>query len=94
MQSRLERKNFFLQIKSNFSLYSLYYAKACNKFLGPISASLRLGNEAPFEELLQRWRGVGNTVSDLTSARFEPRTSHSRDEHNTVKLFSFKSNFN
>ena len=24
------------------------------------------GNTAPFEEMLQRWRAVGNTVSDLT----------------------------
>ena len=31
-------------------------------------------NTAPFEEILQRRRAVGNTVSDLASPRFEPQT--------------------
>ena len=43
------------------------------------------GNTAPFEEMLQRWRAVGNTVSHLTGPRFEPQTSRSRDEHVTVR---------
>ena len=47
---------------------------------GPISASLRQGNTAPFEKMSQRWRAVGNTVSDLTCSKFEPQTSRSRDE--------------
>ena len=29
------------KIQSNLSLYSLYYAEACNKFAGPVSASFR-----------------------------------------------------
>ena len=33
-------------IKSNLSLYLMYYAKAGNQNVGPISASLRLGNTA------------------------------------------------
>ena len=37
------------QIISNISLYSLYYAEACNEFAGPISESLRPGRTAPFE---------------------------------------------
>ena len=74
-----------LKSKSNLSLYSLYYAEACNEFAGPISASLRPGNTAPFEEMSQRWRAVGNTVSDLTGPRFEPRTSRSRDERVTAR---------
>ena len=28
----------------------------------------------------QRWRAFGNTVSDLTSSKFEPQTSYSRNE--------------
>ena len=40
-----------------------------------------VGNTAPFEEMSQPWRAVGNTVSDLTCPRFEPQTSHSRDKH-------------
>ena len=61
------------------------YAKACNEFAGPISASLRPGNTAPFEETSQRWRAVDKTVSDLTGPRFEPRTSRSRDKRVTAR---------
>ena len=71
--------------KSNLLLYSLYYAEACNKFAGPISASLRPGNTAPFGEMLQRWRDVGNTVSDLTGPRFEAQASRYRDERVTAR---------
>ena len=72
-------------IKSYLSLYSLDYAEACNELAGPISASLRPGNTAPFEEMSQRWRAVGNTVSDLTGPRFEPQTSRSRDGRVTAR---------
>ena len=65
---------------SNLSLYSLYYAKLCNEFAGHISASLRPGNSAPFEIISHRWRGVGNTKSDLTNPKFEPQTFRSKDE--------------
>ena len=40
---------------------------------------------ASFEEMSQRWRAVGNTVSDLTGLIFEPQTSRSRDESNTAR---------
>ena len=69
----------------SLSLYSLHYAEACNELAAPISASLRPGNTAPFEEMSQRWRAVGNTVSDLTGPRFEPQTSRSRDERVTAR---------
>ena len=36
---------------SNLSLFSLYYAEACNEFAGPIPVSLHPGNIAPFEEM-------------------------------------------
>ena len=39
-------------------------------------------NTAPFEEMLQWWRAIGNTVSDLTGHRFEPETLRS----NTIAL--------
>ena len=71
--------------KSNLSLYLMYYAEACNELAGPISASLRLGSTASFEEMSQSWRAVGNTVSDLTSPRFEPQISCSRDESVTAR---------
>ena len=76
-------QNFAFQnqkIKSKFSLHSLHYAKVSNELTGPNSASLRSGNTAPFEEISQQWRAVGNTVSDLTGPRFEPQTSRSRHE--------------
>ena len=61
--------------------YSLCYAEACNDFAWPFSASLRLrATIAPFEEMSQRWRAAGQTVSDLASPRFQPQTSRSRDE--------------
>ena len=44
------------------------------------------GNIAPFE-MLQRWRTVDNTVSDLTGPKFELQTSSSRDERATVRRF-------
>ena len=43
------------------------------------------GNTASFEEISQRWRAVGNTVSHFTDPRFEPRTSRSRDELVTTR---------
>ena len=37
------------------------------------------------KKMSQRWRAVGNTVSDLTGPRFEPQTSRSRDERVTAR---------
>ena len=59
--------------------------EASHEFAGPIFVSLRPGNTALFEEMLQRWRAVGNTVSDLTGSRFEPQTSRSRNERVTAR---------
>ena len=47
--------------------------------------SLRLGNTAPLEEMLQQWQALGNTVSNLAGPRFEPQTSPSRDECITAR---------
>ena len=71
---------FWTQIKSFIILVVLYYAETRKELARPISASLHPGNTASLEEMSQRWRAVGNTVSDLTGARFEPQTSRSRDE--------------
>ena len=72
-------------MKKNLSLCSLYYAEACNEFAGPISASLRSGNTASFEEMSQRWQAVGNTMSNLTGPRFELATSRSKEERVTAR---------
>ena len=39
-----------------------------------------MGNTASFQEMLQRWQDVGNTVTDLTGPRFEPETSCSKNK--------------
>ena len=46
------------------------------------------GNTALFEEMLQRWRAVGNNVSDMTGPRFKPQTSRSRRERVTARIAS------
>ena len=56
-----------------------------------------MGNTASFEKMSQRWRAIGNTVSDLIDPRFELLTSRSRDERvtarptdqNTLKFYIF-----
>ena len=63
----------------------MFHYTRCNELTGPISASLHPGNTVPFEEMPQRWRAVGNTVSDLTPPRFEPQTSRSKDERVTAR---------
>ena len=67
-QSKSAGKNFAI-----FALFCAYREHWCNEFAGPISASLCTGNTASFEEMVQRWRAIGNTVSDLIGLRFEPR---------------------
>ena len=74
-----------LLIKSNLSLYLLYFAEACIGFAEPISASLRPSNTASFELMSQGWRTFGNTVFDLIGRRFESQTSRSRDERVTAR---------
>ena len=49
----------------------MHYVEACNELAGRISALLLPGNTARFEEMLQRWRAVRNTVFDLTGLRYE-----------------------
>ena len=51
-----------------------------NEFAVLISASLRPGNTAPFEEMPQQRRAVGTTVSELPGPRFELQTFRTRDE--------------
>ena len=63
----------------------MYYAEVCNKFAGPISASLCYGNAASFEEMSQRWQSGGNIVSNLTGPRFEALSFRFRDECVTVR---------
>ena len=67
--------NLLYIINSHISLYSLYYAKACNEFAGHISTSLHPGNTAPFTQVSQQWQTIGNPVFVLTSMIFEPQSS-------------------
>ena len=73
-----------VEVKSNLSLYSLQYAKECNKLAAPITASSRPGDIGPFEETSQAWRAIGNTMYDLTGPRFETQTTRPRDERVTA----------
>ena len=75
----------YLTKKLNLSLYTLYYAEACNEFARPIFASLRPSNTASLEEMSQRWRAVGNTVSNSTGPGFEPKTSSASDKRITAR---------
>ena len=43
------------------------------------------GNTARLDQMSQRWQAFGNTVSDLTGLRFEPRAFHSRNERVTAR---------
>ena len=54
-----------------------YYArcitpKRVTSLRGPSGVIAPVGNTTLFEEMWQRWRALGNTVSDLTGPRFEP----------------------
>ena len=47
-----------------------------------------------FEEMLQRWRAVGNTVSDMTDPKFESQTSRFRNQCVTAgPAFMMNQNF-
>ena len=69
----------------------LKYAKACYE---SDEAHLRViaiaGNTAPFEVMSQRWRTVGNAVSDLIGLRFEPQASHFKDKRFTIQTDKLK----
>ena len=69
-----------IKIRSNFYYARCITPKRVTNLLAQSPASLRPGTTAPFEEMSQRWRVVGNTLSELTDPRFEPQTSRSRDE--------------
>jgi len=64
------------QSKPNLSLFSPYYAKACNKLAVPISASQRQSNTAtcvdvdggePFATLCKIWPTFGKQTLDLSA---------------------------
>ena len=45
-------------------------------------------NTAPFK-MSQQWQAISNTVFNLTSLRFEPSTSRSRDERSTAQSIQY-----
>ena len=60
------------KIKS--SLYPRYHAEVCNEWRAHLR-SLASGQHSS-EETSQRWRAIGDTMSDLTGSGIEPQTSH------------------
>ena len=72
--------------KLNLLLFSLWYAEACNGVGGAhFRGSAPAGNTAHNENMLQRWRDVGNNMYDLTVSKVEPQTSRSRDKPVTAR---------
>ena len=73
VEARQSDYKFYQRSNTRFKSNQIFYYTCCItlSLWGPISASLRPGNTAPFEEMSQRWRAVGNTVSDLTGPRLE-----------------------
>ena len=73
------------QIKSNLSLFSLYYAEECNESAVPIYASLCPGNTASFKAnvaaVASRWQHCVR----FDGPRLEPQTSRSTDERVTAR---------
>ena len=78
-----------------FRSYQVFHYTRCNMpkratiLRGPIPSgiTLRPGSTA-LEEMLKRWRAVGNTVSNFTGLRFELQTSRFRDERVTARATS------
>ena len=62
----------------------LYYVDKNFAYLPDLPLG-RPGNTAPFEEMSQRWRAVGNTVANLTGPKFESLTYRSRDKRVTAR---------
>ena len=85
---RITVLHFEIKIKS-FVIFVVglpYFAEACNEFAGPISASSRPSNTASFQEMPQRWRAVGNTMSNLTGPSFELQTYRSRSKKSDLPI--------
>ena len=66
MLNSLDKKK---TIKSNLSLYSLYYAAECNEFAAPTTTLLRPGNTASFEKISLRWQLAEATQCSISPAR-------------------------
>ena len=80
------------KFKIKFSLYSRYYAEACNEWRVHL-CDLTPGQHS-FEETSQRWRTVDDTVSDLTGPVIKPQASRTDSvrlaTELTGRLFSSK----
>ena len=74
-------KNVF---KSNLQLFQ--YTRQCitpNRVMScgaHLCVIIPVGNIANLDKMEQQWLAVCNTVSDLISTRFEPRTSRAKDK--------------
>ena len=62
-----------VKAKNISSIYSRYYAEACNKWRANLR-DLASGQDSS-EETSQRWRAAGDTAFDLTDLRIELQTS-------------------
>ena len=69
----LQSISFLGIIIKKSSLYSWYYAQACNEWRD--SSPIRNAWPTQLRETSQRWRAVGDTAPDLTDQGIEPQTS-------------------
>ena len=64
---------YCLRVKSNPSLYSLFYAQTCNELPGPHSVSWCLqATQLLSKKIQQRWRALATLVFDLTGLNLKP----------------------
>ena len=76
-------------IKSNLSLYLLYYAYARNELTGPSPRHCAQATQLFLKKCWQEWRAVGKSVSNLTCSGFELQTSRSKDVRVTARPTSW-----
>ena len=75
-------------LKFILMFYSPYYAVACNKFAGHISALLRLwGAQLPSKKCRSDSETLAKSVSNLTGPRIDPQTSSSGDRLSSSNAF-------
>ena len=86
-------QHWFYSNQIKLLLHSLYYTETCSEFAGLVFCAISpTVNTAPFKEMSQRWRAVGNAVPNLTRPRFEPQTSRSRDERVAARATGIRGN--
>ena len=86
-----ERQLTWQVLQKNNIVNQIFHYTRCNtpkrvtSWRGPSPRHCARATQLLFEEMWQRWRAFGSTVSDLTGSKFKPQTSRSRDERVTAR---------